>query len=685
MSPLLLFLLLSITTTTTHAIALPQSSPDNLPDDITNSVPACAQSCIASFIAEGFPSTVCSDRGDLGCLCSKNSTTGYTVGEAALRCLISKCSAGAGSQDSAYGICAGQKNALPNTHSTITATMTSSSINSTTTTFSTTSTQSSSSSTGTPSTSDDPILTATTKPSPPFRTSIPTSSTSPSQSATDTLVASAAAVAPKPSGLTNAQIGGIAAASSASAFLAVIGVLFMVCLRRRRRRQRQSEKVPFDIKQAPTTPPNQNPHRIPPIKGKDPRGGVGGVGITHFKRISASLRPPVPPKAGGKRWSKWPRYERPEDIGIAMSPEAVLDTSPNSIASHRTSSRLLPDKPTFGLFPVPQQVHSKRPMRPESAATEFEEDLEEGSLDAAKIAELYRGHWPIDRDDALGRAAPQTSASASRILHPAPVLKPSAIQIDRPQLSLRLPTSLTPGGKMRGTMYLAPNPNDRTPNTNNSSTPPPNRRDILQPQTYTSSTKKKPPKTQWRSSSASETTFESSGQVTPENEQNDTLSPVAESPHHVRYPVIPGSTSPVRILPSTQRTNTQPKPLPHATPPNPHNQPPIIAPPNTIQPHCHSPSSLLAKRRGDRAAADLEMKLQTHKNKNSIKQNIPRKEIETPSSSSFSSKSQNQQQEGVQTQNQDPRAKNMILSPTGAWVPKLTPTRRGEELYLSVQ
>ncbi|KAI9697783.1 MAG: hypothetical protein M1836_004459 [Candelina mexicana] len=676
MSSMLFFLLLSVTAWTINAIALPQSTPDNVPDDITNAVPACAQSCLASSIAEGFPTNVCSNRGDLECLCSKNSTSGYTVGEAALRCVISKCSADKATQNSAYGVCAGQKNALPNTHSTITATMSSSSANSSTTTVQSTSTQTSSPLTLSPSTSDDPILTATTKPSPPSKTFVPPSSTSATQSATDTVVASVAAVAAKPSSLTNGQIGGIAAASSASASLAVVLVLVLVCLRRRKRVRRQTEKLPFDIKKTPTTPTNQSPPRVPPIKGKDPRGGVGGVGITQLKRISASLRPPVPPKSGDKRWSKWPRkYERPEDIGLAVSPEAVLDASPNSVASHRTSSRLLPDKPTFGLFPLPQKVHPKRPMRPESAATEFEEDLEEGSLDAARIADLYSGHWPVERDDALGRAAPQTSASASRTLLPAPVFNPSVSQLQRPQLSLRLPTSLTPGGKMRGTMYLAPNPNDPTTNTTNPSTAPPNQKEILQPQTYISATKRKPPKTVWRSSDASETTFESSGEVTPENE-HETLSPVEESPHHVRYPVVPASASTARRLPSARRINVQPPTntqLQTIHPPPPRGRPPVIAPPNNTQPRCQSPSSLLAKRRGDRAAAELEMKLRMRRNENAAKQNNTRKE---PKNSS------------TETPEQPPnetQAKDMVQSPTGAWVPRLTPTRRGEELYLSVQ
>ncbi len=687
MLPLHSLCFLSIITTISIAVALPQSSSNNLPDDITKSVPACAQPCLVSFITEGFPTIVCSDRGDLECLCSKNSTSGYTVGEAALRCVSTKCSADTGTRNSAYSICDGQKNALPNTHSIITATRPSSSANSTTTTVQTTSTQiTRSSSTTATSTSDEVILTAPAKPSPPSTAFVPTSSTSPTQSTSETIAANAAAVADKPSRLTSAQIGGIAAASSASASLAVVAVLFIICLRRRKRVHRQSEKVSFDLKKAPMTPPIQSLPRVRPIRGKDPRGGAGGVGISKFQRISASLRPPVPPKAGEKRWSKWPRkYERPEDIGVAVSPEGVQDTSPKSIASHRTTSRLLPDKPIFGLLPVPAQVHPTRPMRPESAATEFE-DLEDGSLDAARIAELYAGHWPVEKDDALGRAAPQTSASASRTLLPAPVLSHSTDRTYRPQLSLRLPTSLTPGGKMRGTMYLAPNPNDEAANPNGQPRAPPpeiEQRDILQPQTYTSLTRKKTPKKQtpkdrWRSSDASETTFESSGEVTPENEQ-DTLSPVAESPHQVRYPAIPSSSSTARRLPSARKINIQPpsQTQPHNLPPPPRGRPPVTTTaPSTTQPRCQSPSSLLAKRRGDRAAAELEMKLRVRKNENAMKQNQAWKEIKDPT---ISASGQTVSQDGLHGEI------DMIQSPTGAWVPKLTPTRRGEELYLSVQ
>lgn len=62
--------------------------------ELTNFVPACAQECFESFLESNFPTSVCTSTPTLGCLCSNNSTSGYTVGEGAVQCIISEDSIG---------------------------------------------------------------------------------------------------------------------------------------------------------------------------------------------------------------------------------------------------------------------------------------------------------------------------------------------------------------------------------------------------------------------------------------------------------------------------------------------------------------------------------------------------------------------------------------------------------------
>jgi hypothetical protein len=102
-----------------------------LSNDVTSFIPSCAQTCFRSFVQENFPITICSSTPSLDCLCSHNSTSGYTIGEGALQCIISEdnvgfCQGANASTDvanKAYNMCSGRTNAMPNTHATITATL----------------------------------------------------------------------------------------------------------------------------------------------------------------------------------------------------------------------------------------------------------------------------------------------------------------------------------------------------------------------------------------------------------------------------------------------------------------------------------------------------------------------------------------------------------------------------------
>jgi hypothetical protein len=83
-----LFLLLSLYSTHANAANISLSS------ELTSFVPVCAQECLVSFLDSNFPTSVCTSTPSLACLCSNNSTSGYTVGEGAVQCIISEDSIG---------------------------------------------------------------------------------------------------------------------------------------------------------------------------------------------------------------------------------------------------------------------------------------------------------------------------------------------------------------------------------------------------------------------------------------------------------------------------------------------------------------------------------------------------------------------------------------------------------------
>ncbi|KAI5860115.1 hypothetical protein GGS23DRAFT_599765 [Durotheca rogersii] len=98
--------------------------------DIKSLVPACAQPCLTSFVKSNYPPTDCAANPTLSCICSEQSTSGYTIGEGALQCISVEIERGVCDQNltssakrNAYVMCSGIEGALPNTHTTLTATV----------------------------------------------------------------------------------------------------------------------------------------------------------------------------------------------------------------------------------------------------------------------------------------------------------------------------------------------------------------------------------------------------------------------------------------------------------------------------------------------------------------------------------------------------------------------------------
>ncbi|KAI9874930.1 MAG: hypothetical protein M1830_009103 [Pleopsidium flavum] len=541
------------------------------------------------------------------------------------------------------------------------------------------------------------LVTATDRPSiPVFSTNAPslTPSTSmPSQ--TSQAAASTSSAAPVKTGaLTTPQIAGIAVAGVASASVAFGIMLFIYCLRRRRALKHQSEQLPFEIEKAPEKANDLRP-TPPPPPPKDFKGGDGNNGNV---TPAVDRGPRVPPKDTAKRRSFWRRTIKPDDIGVAVSPETARQASPKSVTSYRITSRLLPDKPAYTLWPPSSRITHN--SRPESTATDFEEDLD-GSRKSAPGLPMQAppgrhpsntSQWPAQRRNTLKQYYPQEPFLDPRALMYAKernnnLGRPSLPTNIRPQLedppeyqrtlspdrihrppALRHPTSLTPApAHMRNLAQLgsAP-PTARSSNySGNASQAYSEPGASLSAQSYHPAFRRSMgQRHSMRFSSASDTSFESVGNEDESPLAEPALSPVAESPRGspisaLKYPKIPHSASIAKkagiYRPSTEDRGAD---TDHAR-----NRLVDHEQSKASKKRDDSPSSLLAKRRGDDAAAELEKGLKLRQDGNAAPRNDTKwKVVNSP---------------GIENVGQG------LKSPI--WEPELTPTMRGGDLYLDVQ
>lgn len=400
-----------------------------LSPSIAQVIPTCAQDCIVSFITENYPNTTCSQK-ELDCLCNINSVSGFTLGEGGLRCVVSACSLGTDTTENrvaAYYICSKIKGAKSMTHGTITATaylrgislatpdmpelpqspMTSQSITpsstylpSTTTLLSPTTTSLPSLTSYTVSTTITPITFASgSPPLPPLtfissstsiitpitfdsgsrlrpHTSTPSSSSrskstpsAPGTSGSPTAAAIAAAAKPV---LSKPQIAGVAVAAVVTLLALGALIFFLFCFRRRHGSQDHGSSS------CPTFGDNKNYTGHPNSPGPyHPIGGNAEYGNKprDLARVEAQDDGPSNPRiVEGTPASYWRRNPvRAEEIGVALGSPAMMqapvaDEAPKSGNSHRTMSQLLPDKPTYSLYPAPLRInHLKTPTSPAGA------------------------------------------------------------------------------------------------------------------------------------------------------------------------------------------------------------------------------------------------------------------------------------------------------------------------------
>lgn len=367
-------------------------TPRALPASLRGLVPYCTANCLESFISANYQASSCSSNLDLTCLCTHTTPSGLTIGEAALSCLVSSCpSKEAVDESSVYSICSGIPDAIAETIRTIIITMASTNLLSETASTAAasliTSTLPSSILVPSNSLTDNlsiisdtgtPVIPATT--SSPVPTTLSTASIPPQFRSTFTQAAAqttsslpAATVAPNQQAkLTTGEIVGIAVAGGAATCFALGVLVFILCLRKRRRQRRRSARLSTAIEKQP--PPRPSTPGQDSGQGRTTFPDPADLAIGHGQRYYAT--PPVEEK----RRSFWRKSIKPEDIGVAVSPDTAHDSSPDSFSSQRTASQLLPALPNYGLWPAPLRLSrristGKELVRPESTATVFEEDV----------------------------------------------------------------------------------------------------------------------------------------------------------------------------------------------------------------------------------------------------------------------------------------------------------------------
>ncbi|KAI0514511.1 hypothetical protein F5B22DRAFT_637066 [Xylaria bambusicola] len=261
----------------TLSIPIASCHSRRLGGDIASLVPTCAQPCLESFIRSNYPTVDCGTNFTLPCLCPAQSLTGFTVGEAALQCLLGYVQIGRCDEKDAEGpaparvlnICSGQENALPNTHPTLTATLivppsgvpillpptstpttlptsstTSSTVRSTQTTFKTTTRTTASLTTSTPSSISSSSIFSSSISSSVTTTMVMSSLLTSTSFSSPTLAPTSSPTAEPSSGarLAPGQIVGISVGVAGAIAIAAGSIFLARCLRRRKYPDSESEK-----------------------------------------------------------------------------------------------------------------------------------------------------------------------------------------------------------------------------------------------------------------------------------------------------------------------------------------------------------------------------------------------------------------------------------------------------------
>lgn len=679
-------------------------------------VPSCARPCLDYFKNTGYSC----DADDLSCLCSRYSSQGLTLGELAYGCSHFECESTTEAENRAlYNICSGQEDVVSATHSTVTLPAYS-------TTFSAQETPASSARSSSP-------IPATATPSGIESTIGIGQTSSSSQSHTP-----ATGLPPLPdegssdrsTNLTTAQAVGISIAAMGA--LCIAGALIWLLLWCKRRRAFKSPKArngSFDFidKGSPRHSPFRHGYA-------DPRGPLGGFAKPRVELDNSA--------------SPWYAQQAPSRVNHGVQPQSHGSISPESRShdSLRTVSQLLPEK--AGHTPPQPQYRSPRAASVFSTATIFEEDGKTPKLlSPATMLPMPMAPKPVLKTVPRRPERPERPVySAVFVTSPVDVRNPESVS-NSPSKSLKKELTPSPLRNIPPPPPVPEKPHKtgRTLSTDfrvstHRSLMPSSSIPSYMPEYYTSddsrsptfdmipsphrkpvpiSRSTKPPSTKaYRCSGGSDTSFESTDpdEITPPDEVERHLSPVPEgdSPNrNIKYPKVPRSSnqavprSPQPTLsPSYRHSKVWPLKDEIQTPAQLRTPAPKTPPHHGHQPSL-SGSTLAAKRLGSSAATSLSNGL--HIKSSSNPQNSPLKGYGRPANSNSlrgarggrPPLSQRKPSYAGTGYGPDPdfeprtpemmspgpkilRTEREVVLRSPLWEPKLTPSRRGEDLFLSV-
>ncbi|KAI5197263.1 hypothetical protein E4T39_07412 [Aureobasidium subglaciale] len=616
-----------------------------LPAKLLSTIPQCAQSCAISRVGSDFPSSEC------------GSTSGFTLGELVLGCVIENCPSATteAAKKQVFNICSGFASTVSPTHSVLTLTQLG---GASTTSQSTPSLGSSSQITQTTvaSTRSD----TSTVPASTTLTNAPTSTVS--VSASESLHSAAATPSESPKALTTGQTVGISVASIAIAALLFGLCFFCCCCVRRRKKAEKNEKSG-----SPTRKWFKSSHRLDFQDQASPTGSRFPSKSTTRPATSSPQGPIRPPRSFPATPNRSPRSslssfsKSPEIITQRrfrpslrsqrewwreMSPPNICQV-PDGLKSHRASISS-PDRSEARSPRLPTPIanitinlkKASWHLRPDSAATRwtlFEEDSK-STMNKPVLAEPPA----IPKASFLSPIYPPPGPSFADQYTTSPEdMSRSGLMLQIPRKPLQSDEALVPNGI---SLNMGVSMTDRLSMLPSSAA-------SYLPAYYTSSDSRTPVAPKWspsdyerfshphfeplplmprgvRSSWASATTFESvdPDETTPENEVDKQLSPVL-------YPKIP----------------------------RPSNQAIPRSPPSTTS---SRKVTLAAKRRGEDLSLNLGGGLMMTKFR------------EAPESPL-----QHCGKKDTRGTNHTPQMQ--LKSPL--WEPKLTPSRKGDALYLSVE
>ncbi|OTA70090.1 hypothetical protein K449DRAFT_427600 [Hypoxylon sp. EC38] len=335
-----------------------------LGDDIETFVPTCAQSCLKSFIVGNYPSTDCTSNPTLQCLCSERSNSGYTLGEGALQCITveeqrgvcDENTVGGSVKHDAYLMCSKIANALPNTHTILTATIADS-----------------------PTGGSASIILSTM---PTGTETMPTPPPTPAASNTEPLATPTTSVAPSPTAnrmpsLNGAQVAGIVVGIAGAILITIIAILVGKRIRNRRFPDLENgfRTIDDDRRTSGTSGPKKDgplvisaPFRRFSMHHPDPR--PYRTPPPQFPSPPVKPRTPPIPSSTSNLFLSPNTNQEGLGLAISRSPDTTPTVSPK-IPVPRPHSRLLPAKPALSVkIPPPRPPPPSEPLsRPRAAVT----------------------------------------------------------------------------------------------------------------------------------------------------------------------------------------------------------------------------------------------------------------------------------------------------------------------------